>query len=544
MPNKSKLLKSFDALLAGQNNAGEHDDDDAGDGTRAALAARDSDDEGGESEQDSDKDVKRRRSGLRAKTAPQLSEIDSRYKGKKTSRKDIEKERKGGMDDEREHASAELGFMFEGGNDDDDEEEDDKEEDEEDPGSEKDEDRQVQKGFNFDSSDFEKFGSISDEEEEEDGDKEDDNDDDVEDENDVDDDDDDGAGDQMRSMAQVNVAAEVEKGGAIKRQTAVWESLLECRIQLQKVLQKANRYPRHGDFEEFTKEAEAEAESPEFAAALTASSQSVTEVLDSLLELQTTLMNANAETKSAVLRRKRELGDGGGGAEGDLEEDELCPVAKRQRSSAYAGPLQERHSAMLPHRDAVIQRWNERTRLATMGKQSSNGFSGFESQMSTVRQIEHVLADRARLVGRTQRKRSDYVVLGRKPESKESEEKGDEEGDAEEDEVDAEIFDDDDFYQQLLKELIDRKSEGVTDPVLLGRQFLKIQRARAKADRRARAVDAKASKGRKVRYDVHAKLVNFMAPVYSSRSGGTEWKEEARDELFSSLFGGNKKSQS
>ena len=43
--------------------------------------------------QDSDKDVKRRRSGLRAKTAPRLSEIDSRYKGKKTSRKDIEKVR-------------------------------------------------------------------------------------------------------------------------------------------------------------------------------------------------------------------------------------------------------------------------------------------------------------------------------------------------------------------------------------------------------------------------------------------------------------------
>ena len=49
-------------------------------------------------------------------------------------------------------------------------------------------------------------------------------------------------------------------------------------LQLQKVLQKANRYPRHGDFEEFTAEAEAEAESPEYAAALTASSQSVTEV--------------------------------------------------------------------------------------------------------------------------------------------------------------------------------------------------------------------------------------------------------------------------
>ena len=35
-------------------------------------------------------------------------------------------------------------------------------------------------------------------------------------------------------MAQVNVAAEVEKGGAIKRQLAVWEALLECRIQVGK----------------------------------------------------------------------------------------------------------------------------------------------------------------------------------------------------------------------------------------------------------------------------------------------------------------------
>ena len=42
------------------------------------------------------------------------------------------------------------------------------------------------------------------------------------------------------------------------------------------MLQKANRYPRHGDFEEFT--AEAESESPEYSAALASSSQSVTEV--------------------------------------------------------------------------------------------------------------------------------------------------------------------------------------------------------------------------------------------------------------------------
>ena len=31
-----------------------------------------------------------------------------------------------------------------------------------------------------------------------------------------------------------------------------------------------------------------------------------------------------------------------------------------------------------------------------------------------------------------------------------------------------EIFDDDDFYHQLLRELIERKTAGVTDPISLG----------------------------------------------------------------------------
>jgi protein AATF/BFR2 len=117
-------------------------------------------------------------------------------------------------------------------------------------------------------------------------------------------------------------------------------------------------------------------------------------------------------------------------------------------------------------------------------------------------------------------------------------EKGDDDGEeGEEEEHDPEVFDDDDFYHQLLRELIDRKSADVTDPIALGRHWLQIQRARAKADKKGKAVDTKASKGRKVRYDVHAKLVNFMAPIY----GDGAWKDEARDELFSSLFGNNRR---
>ena len=63
---------------------------------------------------------------------------------------------------------------------------------------------------------------------------------------------------------------------------------------------------------------------------------------------------------------------------------------------------------------------------------------------------------------------------------------------------DEEIFDDDDFYHQLLRQLIERRisySES-TDPVVMGTQWLQLQKLRTKA---RKSVDTKASKGRKIR---------------------------------------------
>jgi protein AATF/BFR2 len=47
-----------------------------------------------------------------------------------------------------------------------------------------------------------------------------------------------------------------------------------------------------------------------------------------------------------------------------------------------------------------------------------------------------------------------------------------------------------------------------------------------------RNVDTKASKGRKLKYAVHEKLQNFMAPEERGK-----WGERQTDELFGSLFG-------
>ena len=120
--------------------------------------------------------------------------------------------------------------------------------------------------------------------------------------------------------------------------------------------------------------------------------------------------------------------------------------------------------------------------------------------------------------------RSAYHVLGQKSAG----------GDEEDKEYDAEIFDDDDFYHQLLRELIERKTEGITDPMLLGQKWLQIQKMRNKIKKK---VDTRASKGRKTRFDIHAKLVNFMAPVYCE----SVLSDEAKTELFKSIFGKSSK---
>lgn len=95
----------------------------------------------------------------------------------------------------------------------------------------------------------------------------------------------------------------------------------------------------------------------------------------------------------------------------------------------------------------------------------------------------------------------------------------------EEDTESVEVFDDTDFYQQLLRDVIKMRGSSSGEP-----QWLEQQR-RNKAARK-KTVDTKASKGRKLRYETHEKLQHFMVPIVR---GG--WHEEQIDVLFSSLLG-------
>lgn len=94
-------------------------------------------------------------------------------------------------------------------------------------------------------------------------------------------------------------------------------------------------------------------------------------------------------------------------------------------------------------------------------------------------------------------------------------------------------FDDTNFYRQLLRDVID--SRGIANEGSVDQQGW-AQQQKALRARRKKNVDTRASKGRKLRYQVHEKLQNFMMPV--ENNSGT-WHAEQVDELFATLLGIN-----
>lgn len=406
-------------------------------------------------------------------------------------------------------------------------------------------------GFSFQSiSDFEKFtegmddlGSSEEEEEEEeesgmeegDGDGEEDSDEESE---------GDGAAARDRqseddgvvlTFSGAKVSEEVEKGRAVKNQIALWDQLLEGRIKLQKALLTTNQLPQPDVFPVFKDKG-----GPEFASALKNSHKALKALLRSLVDLQEELLFQYPDTRYLVdgTKPKEES------EEISSEDDETLDRKQKRKAvpkrklemDAYPGFMAKRFADFTVYRNRTLQKWHDRTKLAS-GKLGKS-FSAFERSILT--QIDHILMDKERLLRRTQTKRSVYRVLG-KPEPEappvpkslpgEPEILPQISANAHLKDLDEEIFDDDDFYHQLLRELIERKTSSLdpNDQLAMGRQWLAIQKLRSKIHKK---VDRKASKGRKLRFHVLSKLLSFMAPI-----DHTTMNDDARTELYRSLFG-------
>ncbi|KAL8573325.1 hypothetical protein ACOMHN_032787 [Nucella lapillus] len=203
----------------------------------------------------------------------------------------------------------------------------------------------------------------------------------------------------------------------------------------------------------------------------------LSEASDGLLEMNCTLYNIHNSPSSP---RKRKA---------DVDVDALAL---------------ESHQSLSRERNNILTFWDEKTRLA------SKKFKSFKSyQTPVVKQVEQILSDRDRLVRRTQ-----VIRDAEAPDACQTSE---------------EVMDDNDFYQRLLKNLIESKASEESTLSVSASQWLEVQRLRGKKKKK-KDIDTSASKGRKLRYNVLSKMVNILAPIEDST-----WSEDARNEFFKNL---------
>ncbi|KAM5346467.1 hypothetical protein ACJ41O_009472 [Fusarium nematophilum] len=275
-------------------------------------------------------------------------------------------------------------------------------------------------------------------------------------------------------MAALSNRADVDKGLAIREQRKLYDGLLNLRIRLQKALIAANTFP--------TIEDSPEPESEPYEAA----EEAAIKLLNTISSLKDNFGSSRAGEK-----RKREL-------DASMTTEEIWDQmrAEEQRSVKYRADRLEKWSRK-------VQSVNVTT-AGSLGSRSKTLIGALQEQLTNP---DNRLAKRSRVP------RSCAPAQAAK-------------GGAAEDRG---IYDDADFYQVLLKELVDQRTvEGGSS----GAAVPTVMLTAANDVKTRKNVDRKASKGRKMRFTVHEKLQNFMAP-----EDRRAWEQAAIDRFFGTLFG-------
>ncbi|KAF9433880.1 hypothetical protein BGZ76_008862 [Entomortierella beljakovae] len=463
------------------------------------------------------------KSQLRSKT---FLMDDPKYKGKKSSRKAAF-----GLESEEDEDEDEE-------DDEDDDDEDDEDQDEDMASDELDDGEDLMARFDQDGSDEELDEIESEDDDDEEVDSDDDEDDDEDDEGG---DEDDGYGDfsasgvtetskemqeELQKIQQEesellknmtkSATDDVEKGNHVKAQMTLWETLLDTRIRLQKPVALMNTFPQPAVYDEFLTNESAEP--------LEESKQQLRSFIDTLITVRTSLLRNLPDVK-VPKSNKRQLSD--------LEDESSQDMDDELWESKTWKDIEGLDDGWRSYRNNTLEKWSNKVQIAS-GIPLNKKFKAMNQGIMT--QISQTMVDKERLLKRTQLKRSEYHILGTEPEEKEEEDENDttektpvsSKLDAHLSNHDEEIFDDTDFYQQLLRELIESRMVDNDDPTAMGMRWAALRQTK----QTKKQVDTKASKGRRLRYHVHEKLQSFMAPI----PAGT-WHEEMIEELFSSLLG-------
>lgn len=302
------------------------------------------------------------------------------------------------------------------------------------------------------------------------------------------------ATDQKTITSSISQAAKADavKGNAVKQQRSTFDALLNTRIKLQKGLTTVNQLSVAA---KDVGSAETEAVTSAESAALS--------LWSTLEDLRYALADAQSDESK---KRKRP-----------------SPTSVTTSTDSLWKRMADLESESVNHRRTVLDKWSQKVRGSNASLPNARGKllgpgSGGQQTITTV--LDSQLASEA---GERSAKRSRHAnANGTTGESHEP------------------IYDDSIFYQTLLRELVEQRMSS--DSLTNGLDTLHIQlpsklslhpvTGMRNDKNRRQNVDTRATKGRKMRYDVHEKLQNFMAP----EDRGT-WTTRARDEFFASLLG-------
>jgi len=273
--------------------------------------------------------------------------------------------------------------------------------------------------------------------------------------------------------------ADAEKGLAVRKQRRAFDSILNLRIRLQKALIAANSF-----------HVVEKAEGQDSTEAYQAAEEAAIKLWNTIASVRHHFMPESCQTKVGE-KRKREI-------ELDTANQEIWET------------MEEVEEVVMSHRRKVLDKWSNKVKKSNAGL-NTRKLVNSEGQ-TLVAALDEQMVSSERLIKKARTPRSCAPAQAAKKV-----------------EEDPAIYDDADFYQLLLKELVEQRS---ADTGLAGEGVATVRWAALKETKTRKNVDRRASKGRKLRYTVHEKLQNFMAPE-DRRS----WEEHAIDRLFGTLFG-------
>lgn len=284
-------------------------------------------------------------------------------------------------------------------------------------------------------------------------------------------------------------SSDAKKGQAVKAQYQTFDRLLDARMKLQKGVVASEIIRVQNNEPSFVADADS---------AILEAQRAALQLFNTISSFREDIYKISIPDRKSKKRKRR------------TENDEVPDL-----TSLWKGITALEEDAQAP-RIKTIDKWSNKVRAADPSRMAATSKSKFSNTAQD---------DRISAILQT------YVI------NEQDKHFRAQDGNESDSGVDVSAYDDDMFYQSLLRDLIATRAATSNAAQNLSISALppKLHPSGNRQNKQTR--DTKASKGRKIRYNVHEKLQNFMAAEGDTGRDTAMWTERGKNEFFGSLFG-------